>query len=121
MRKNGLSVILALFLGACTSAAILPEPEANGPTAVLLAQANEQALAGNMGKSIALVERAVRIEPRNAFAWHRLAKLYFELNKLGKAEQFARRSIQFAAGNKRLIQDNRQLIQLIHARQRQKG
>ena len=117
MRKYYLPIALALALGACTSTGPVSEPKASGPSAVLLAQANTLEQAGDVDKSIALVERAVRIEPRNAFAWHRLAKLYFALVEYGKAEQFARRSIQFAAGNKRLIEDNQQLIELIHARQ----
>jgi len=121
MKKSYLPISLALMLGACTSSGPVLESRASGPTAVLLAQAGDHELAGDINKSIALVERAVRIEPRNAFAWHRLAKLYFSLNKYGKAEQFARRSLQFAAGNKNLIQENQQLIELIRARHRQSG
>lgn len=112
MKKPYLSlVILALILTACSSTGPLSSSKASGPTGVLLAQAKEHENMGNIEQSVALVERALRIEPRNAFAWHRLAKLQFTLGNFKKAEQFAKRSIQFAAGNKRLINENEKLIE----------
>ncbi len=50
-------------------------------------------------RAIAQVERTVRIEPRNVYAWHKLATLQLAAGDSNKAEQFARRSNQFATGN----------------------
>ncbi len=85
----------------------------SGPTRILLAQAADKERQGNIGEAIVLAERAVRIEPRNAYAWHHLAELYFSNGDLKKAEQFARRSIQLAHGNDSLIERNHELIEKI--------
>ena len=121
MRKGYLLLAMVLALGACSTTGPMSGQTVSGPTGVLLAQANEHERMGDIDKSIALVERAVRIEPRNAFAWHRLAKLHFSLNNFSKAEQFARRSIQFAGGNKRLIQDNQRLIETVRLKQQRES
>ncbi len=76
----------------------------------LLAQAETLQQSGNLSGAIAQVERAVRIEPRNAYAWHRLATLQLAAGDLNRAEQFARRSNQYAAGNRELIEANQKVM-----------
>ena len=122
MKKCYSIVVLILMLGGCSVTGPMQQPadveiENTGPTQVLLAQAGAKEKQGDRSEAIALTERAVRIEPRNAYAWHRLAKLYFLSKNLKKAEQFARRSNQLARGNQKLMQDNQQLIEEIKASQ----
>lgn len=102
-------ILLALLSAAC---AYTPsQPAGTGPAAELIAQADTLQQSGDIHGAIARVERAVRLEPRNAHAWHRLATLHFASGDLNKAEQFARRSNQFAAGNRALIDANQQLLE----------
>ncbi len=76
----------------------------------LLTQAETLQQSGNLSGAIAQVERAVRIEPRNAYAWYRLATLQLAAGDLNRAEQFARRSNQYAAGNRELIEANQKVM-----------
>ncbi len=113
--------LIALMLVGCSGMQPGGHYRMEGPTAVLLTQAEEQERAGDYDKAIASVERAVRIEPRNAYAWYRLAQLHFAIDSLAKAEQFARRAIQFAGDQRRLVSDSERLIDAIHLkRQRQR-
>ncbi|MCF6236896.1 MAG: tetratricopeptide repeat protein [Gammaproteobacteria bacterium] len=119
MNKYYLIIALILTLGGCSVTGPMQQPadieiKNSGPTQVLLAQAVGKEKQGNISEAIALTERAVRIEPRNAFAWHRLARLYFSSGNLKKAEQFTRRSNQLARGHQKLMQDNQQLLEEIH-------
>ncbi len=76
----------------------------------LLAQAETLQQGGDLSGAIAQIERAVRIEPRNAYAWHRLATLQLAAGDLNRAEQFARRSNQYAAGDRELIEANQKVM-----------
>lgn len=76
----------------------------------LLAQADTLQQSGDLSGAIAQIERAVRIEPRNAYAWHRLATLQLAAGDLNRAEQFARRSNQYAAGDRELIEANQKVM-----------
>ncbi len=120
MKKYYLMFALILTLGGCSVTGPMQQPadvetKNTGPTQVLLAQADDQEGPGNISEAIALTERAVRIEPRNAYAWHRLAMLYFSSGDLKKAEQFALRSRQLARGHRQLLQDNEQLLEEIQS------
>ena len=122
MKKIWLLVLLISWLSACTA----PQPkqttssnDSSGPAAMLLAQAQEQQTLGQQTQAIALAERALRLEPRNGSAWLALAQLHFDGGDLVKAEQFARRSLQFAGGNKALEQACRELINKINMQLKQ--
>ena len=117
MKKYIQLLLVSLVLGGCSVTGPMGTSQNKGPGAVLLAQAETQQQLGNLSKSIALVERAVRIEPRNAYAWHHLAKLYFEAENYKKAEQFALRSNQFAGQDRQLVNENSRLIESIRLKQ----
>lgn len=109
-------IILALGLGACS---VLPtEQHSTDATDTLLAQANAKAANGETQQAIATLERAVRLQPRNAQAWLRLAELYLEQGQYRKAEQFAGRAQQFAAGDRQLLRRSEAVIK--QAREQQK-
>jgi Tfp pilus assembly protein PilF len=108
MRNVFLLAIAVLLLNACAVHA--PQPSSSGPVPVLMAQADQFVVAGDNRQAIALLERAVRIEPRNGHAWLRLARLHLASGESNKAEQFARRAMQFAASDKRLQQECQEFI-----------
>ena len=63
------------------------------PAVVALAQrARDDRRAGRHEAAAASLERALRIEPRNAFLWHRLAALRLAAGQPAEAEQLAIRS-----------------------------
>ncbi len=111
MTKVFLFAIVVLLLNACAVHA--PQHSHRGPVTGLMAQADQQATDGNHSQAIALLERAVRIEPRNGHAWLRLARLHFVSGDLYKAEQFARRATQFSGADKMLQRECQALLEKI--------
>lgn len=100
-------MIVLFALGGCATS---PLQRQSQPLQLLLAQADQHEQEGNTKQAIALVERIVRMEPRNAYAWHKLAQLYAAQGQLEKAAQFARRSNQLAVAERGLIEANQQII-----------
>ncbi len=116
MKRVWLFVFGVLLVSACS---VTPPKQATstGPAVLLLAEAQKISAAGDHAKAIALIERAVRLEPRNGNAWLELAKLHFSDGDLGKAEQFARRALQFAGTDQALVQQSRALLEQIRLQQ----
>ena len=98
------------------SSAVLPASEVIGadvpsPAVVaLLNNANAQTQAGRHDQAAASLERAVKIEPKNAWVWHRLARSRLQLGELDQAQSLAARSNSFARNDRRLLSDNWSLI-----------
>lgn len=63
----------------------------------LLTQARDQRRLGNWDGAVMLLERALRIEPRNAVIWSRLAHIRFDQQAWGNAIQLAAKSNTLAA------------------------
>jgi len=76
----------------------------------LLDQASKQEQSGSPEKAAATLERALRIEPRNARLWHRLAIIRFAQGKYTLAESLAAKSSTLAQGDWYLKQKNAELI-----------
>jgi len=108
MKKVLLLAITLLLVNGCAVQA--PQPTRTGPGVLLMAQADELAANGEHSQAIALLERAVRIEPRNGHAWLRLARLHVASGDLNKAQQFARRAMQFAGTDKMLKRACQELL-----------
>lgn len=89
-----------------------PEPVKSGNPAViaLLDRARSDTGAGNRGAAGALLERGLRIEPRNAWLWHELAQLRLASGQYAQAISLARKSISFAGGDRRLQAANWRVI-----------
>lgn len=104
--------------GGATNDASAPV-SANNATNTLLAQADRQRAAGNLESAAASLERALRIEPRNAWLWHHLAKVRLDQGKYDLAANLAAKSNSLAAGDQELIEKNRALIR--QARQSGRG
>lgn len=103
-------------------------PEASGTTAAeapadppvivaLLAESEASRSSGDLDDAVLSLERALRIQPRNARLWHALAKVRLQQGEAELAEELARKSSVLAAADSDLVAANRQLIAA--ARQRQ--
>ena len=93
----------------------LPSPRAE-TTAVagLMDSARADTAAGRLANAAATLERALRIEPRNARLWHELGQVRLRQRDYAQAESLAARSNTLAgsdadlrAANQRLIDDAR--------------
>ena len=72
----------------------------------LLGDADDFASKGQSDKAAATIERALRIEPRNALLWHRLAVIRLQQQQWQQAIAMARKSNALAAANTKLKSDN---------------
>ncbi len=117
MKRYTLTLLLLIIaVTGCSNVAMKPVSHSSA-SQQLLAQAEAAQQSGDLSGAISHVERAVRIEPRNAYAWHTLATLQLAAGNMNKAEQFARRSNQYAAGNQALIEANQSMMEKIRQRQ----
>lgn len=60
--------------------------------------------------AVSSLERALRIEPRNALLWHQLAMVRMEQKQFSKAAELASKSNRYAAGDRPLKYDNWTMI-----------
>ncbi|MEJ2565560.1 MAG: tetratricopeptide repeat protein [Gammaproteobacteria bacterium] len=122
-----------LVLSACSS--VPPEhdnlPQRPGPSmpqtpssaqgnpavVALLHTAQDQQLAGHHEQAASALERALRLEPRNAMLWHRLAQVRLSQGQWGNAIDFAAKSNSLAGGQ-RDIQASNWLV-IAQAKERQ--
>ena len=99
------------------NAAVSPAPPVasasmnSAPVVALLNTAETQARSGDADQAVATIERAVRIEPRNPWLWHRLAVLRMQQGRYEQAIGLATRSNSLANGDSRLLDGNRQVIE----------
>jgi hypothetical protein len=84
--------------------------ESNDAVVALLQTAEQQHRSGNSAAAAATLERALRIEPRNAVLWNRLAHVRFQQRRPGLAENLAAKSNALAAQDRDLMRDNWLLI-----------
>ncbi len=118
-----LGVLITVGLGviACSVAPpvgeVAPPPQdasapsvavAQGNPAVLalLGSAQSQQQAGNYEQAAAALERALRLEPRNAMLWHRLAQVRLSQGQWRNAIDFAAKSNSLAGGERNLQASN---------------
>lgn len=82
--------------GAATVVTAAAQPPA---VVALLQQAEQQANAGELESAAASLERAMRIDPRNAVLWYHLATVRLSQGEASQAEQLASKSNSLAPGN----------------------
>ncbi len=87
-------------------------PAAPSPPAViaLLDAAEIERQSGQLDLAVATLERAIRIQPRNAMLWHQMAVLRLEQDKPRLALDLARKSNTLASGNRALKRENSRII-----------
>ena len=76
----------------------------------LLDNASQYVKAGELDKAAASLERALRIEPRNAGIWYDLAQVRLHQHQYQQAESLATKSNSLAAGDNKLRARNWRLI-----------
>ena len=80
-----------------------PEPRKTTPSSpavvALVSEADRNYKAGNLESAVATIERALRIEPRNAKLVYKLAALRLKQNKPYLAEDLAKKAALLATGD----------------------
>ena len=76
----------------------------------LLNDASKSVAAGKLDAAASSLERAVRIEPRNAGIWHDLAQVRLHQRQYQQSESLAQKSISLAGANAALVKRNWGLI-----------
>ncbi|HHW77828.1 MAG TPA: tetratricopeptide repeat protein, partial [Xanthomonadaceae bacterium] len=84
--------------------------EGNQAVAALLDSADKYVKSNQLDKAGASLERALRIEPRNAGIWHDLAQIRLHQGQYQQAESLASKSSNLAGGNRALQSRNWKLI-----------
>ncbi len=131
--KRLILTILLLNLFACAeqptkSVVLVPIEERNAPIvskkakgkaidsqketviASLINDAEQYSSQGKTEQAVATIERALRIEPKNALLWHQLAAARMQQQQWQQAIAMARKSNALAGANRRLRSDNWALI-----------
>ncbi len=86
-----------------------PAPTGGNAVKVLLDDARKAVQENRLDKAASSLERAVRLEPRNASIWYDLAQIRLHQKNYAAAEQMANKSISFTK-NEDLIKRNQQII-----------
>jgi tetratricopeptide (TPR) repeat protein len=103
--------ILLLLLSACAIAPFESTVVSGNPAVLsLIESARQDIAAGNYVTAAASLERALRIEPRNARLWYELAQVRMGQRMYRQVESLALRANSFAADNTQLRQASWQLI-----------
>lgn len=74
-----------------------PSNDASAPTLALLQQSARARDSGDLESAIGYVERAIRLDPRDADLWLELAGLQLAAGRAPAAEQLAHKAIALAA------------------------
>lgn len=82
-----------------------------GPAGSLYASAQEAIGRGNYQQAEITLERALRIEPRNAHYWYTMAQVKYKQKQYAQAIQLCSKSKSFAGKNSQLINLNDSLTQ----------
>ena len=92
----------------------LPEDDTrrqgNAAIAALLDSAREAEKARRYGRAAAALERALKVEPRNPWLWHRLAAIRHRQGRHPEAEALSRRSLSLSPGDVKLASRNWRVI-----------
>ena len=87
-----------------------PTPDLPPAASGLAAQAEQQRQMGDYVGAAATLERALRIQPQEAYLWNRLARIRMEQGRYAQAGNLAQRSNALANDQPQLKQDNWSMI-----------
>jgi len=103
------SIPLLALLAGCVASIARPVSDNNAVLA-LVTQAQAEREAGRTVNAASALDRALRIEPRNAALWHERAQLAWQMGDPAQAEQLAARSSTLAGHDAALRARNWELI-----------
>lgn len=89
---------------------IKPDSRTGAAVKSLLVDARGAASSGNISRAESLIERALRIEPRNAVLWHYMAKMKLHQGRYSKAIGMAAKSNSMVKNDDTLMADNWRII-----------
>ncbi len=119
---NGLRPALlvgVIIIASCTGPEIQPDhyqtaslgsERSNGPVAELHRKAISAISQSRYTLSVEYLQRAIKIEPRNAFSWHYLAQTYWHSQQYGRCLDMIRRSISYSSSLDDLDRANASLM-----------
>jgi Tfp pilus assembly protein PilF len=111
LKRAFAAVLVASFLSACATTPFETQPVSDNAAVVALADtARDDTAAYQYASAAASLERALRIEPRNARLWHELAQVRVFQEQYGQAESLAQRSNRFVGTDSELRSANWKLI-----------
>ena len=87
-----------------------PAPRSGSAVVALLDNAGQQTRTGNLDAAAAALERALRLEPRNAEVWSRLAGIRLQQSQFDQAINLASKSNTLAGNNPTLVARNNRII-----------
>ena len=97
--------------GGHTAKTITPTASSESPAVLaLMKEADASSASGRLDNAAATLERAIRIQPRNAQLWHKLAGVRLQQHQPGLAEDLAKKSNILAKDNKSLVRKNWSII-----------
>ncbi len=107
MNTCRIGLLLALLLiSSCSTTEVTPvryqseatsSQRSEGPVAELQRKAIEALNAQQYQQSVAYLQRAIKIEPRNAFSWHYLAQIYWFSKDYARCRDMVDRSISYSS------------------------
>jgi tetratricopeptide (TPR) repeat protein len=112
-------LLLLILIASCSSPEIVPEryqtaaigPERTvGPVAELHRKAISAIHQDRYAQAVEYLQRAIKIEPRNAYSWHYLALTYWHSNQYGRCVNMINRSISYSSGQDDLERANTALL-----------
>lgn len=98
------------------AAPLVPAPAT--PTSTLMAQVDAALAAGELDRAGALCERALRIAPRDAQLWYKLAGIRLRQLRYDDADGTARRALSFAGADAALTRAIKALLAQVAAASR---
>lgn len=96
--------------GGESATAESPAPRSGSAVVALLDTAGQQTRTGNLDAAAAALERALRLEPRNAEVWSRLAGIRLQQSQFDQAINLASKSNTLAGNNPTLVARNNRII-----------
>ena len=106
-----IAIVVAGLLSACATTPFEESPVSGNPAVIALADTARSDIAEyRYAQAAASLERALRIEPRNARLWHELARVRLGQEDYPQAENLAKRSNSYAMNDGALRHANWKLI-----------
>ena len=96
--------------GAENAATENATPRSGSAVVALLDNAGQQTRSGNLDGAAAALERALRLEPRNAEIWSRLAGIRLQQSQFDQAINLASKSNTLAGNNPTLMARNNRIV-----------